>query len=284
MSCRWGKQERDLVKESGGKKQPKSGKSGTFSRRRKQERGARVITPARAPKEFDIRALEERCPKILQCLEGFAAPWVIEFAGSPRSGKSGCIATIEHLLRRNNFAVLAPREGAGNVPERLAHDLVAYNAWTATYAIQQILVGSARSEKDRYYNVVILDRGLFDATAWFHLLERNGKLDKKQRRLWTQFLRSRRWSGLLKQVFFFYCREKTSMRRELEGKLSNKHGRVLSADFLGPLRTAYQQALDCYKDDFEINRITTDSVSTQSVAYAVAKTMFDSIEQAAQGK
>jgi hypothetical protein len=158
------------------------------------------ITPK--PTLEDIEALEGRCPDIKAKLERFAAPWVVEFAGMPRSGKSGCINTIQHLLRRNNIWVLTPSEGAGSAPEHLKEDLVAYNSWTSTYAIQQILEGSIRSSFSQYYHIVILDRGLFDATAWFHYLENKGVLDKEQRELWNKYLRSPKWSSFLKQVFF----------------------------------------------------------------------------------
>jgi putative protein kinase ArgK-like GTPase of G3E family len=39
-------------------------------------------------------------------------PRFIEFAGTPKSGKSTCIDTVSHFFRRNGYKVLTPTEGA----------------------------------------------------------------------------------------------------------------------------------------------------------------------------
>jgi hypothetical protein len=236
------------------------------------------ITPK--PSLEDIAALEKRRPEIRTKLESFAAPWVVEFAGMPRSGKSGCINTIEHLLRRNNISVLSPSEGAGSAPEHLKDDLVAYNSWTSTYAIQQILEGSIRAKSSKYYHLILLDRGLFDATAWFHYLENTGLLDTEQRELWSKYLRSPKWSSFLKQVFFFTCTHETSLKRELSEKLSSKPGVVLRNEVLGSLREAYATAIDRYGEEFEVNKIQTDSPRQQAVAFAVAEAIFNAVDRA----
>jgi predicted ATPase len=232
------------------------------------------------PTDEQITALESRCSGVKSILEGFASPWVVEFAGLPRAGKSGCIAAVEHLLRRNGISVLTPFEGAGRAPEHLKDDLVAYNAWTAMYAIQQILEGSVRSEKDsRRYEVVLLDRGLFDATAWLHLFEAREQLeDKDHQKTFTDFLRLKKWLSLVRQVFVFFCSPATALERELRGKLSGKPGRVVSEAFLGELRAAYEKACGCYEDDFDIATLETDGADQQAVAYAVVCRFFDAIE------
>ena len=94
--------------------------------------------------------------------------FVIEFAGTPKSGKSTCIDIVDHFFRRLGYDILAPSEGASKrTPRRLKEDLVAYNAWSATYALTQIL--ESRYGADMY-QLVLMDRGLFDALAWFEML------------------------------------------------------------------------------------------------------------------
>lgn len=232
------------------------------------------------PTPEQIAALEGRCAGAKAVLEGFASPWVVEFAGLPRSGKSGCIDSVEHLLRRNRISVLTPFEGAGRAPEHLKDDLVAYNAWTAMYAIQQILEGSARSELQKRREVVLLDRGLFDATAWLHLFKEKGQLeDNDHQKTFTDFLRLKKWLSLVRQVFVFFCDPTVAMERELRGKLSAKPGQVVSKEFLNELQAAYEKACGCYEDDFEIATIDTSKADQQTVAFAVATRIFDMIDR-----
>ena len=159
---------------------------------------------------------------------------------------------------------------------------MAYNAWTATYAIQQILEGLARSEQDSRprYDVILLDRGLFDATAWLQLFESKGQLeDENHRKTFTDFLRLKKWLLQVKQVFVFFCSPTAALERErLRGKLSTKPGRVISSPFLVELRAAYAKACDCYQDDFDLATLETDGVDQQAVAYAVTARIFEVLE------
>jgi predicted ATPase len=250
--------------------------------RPRARRSLNAISVDAKPNSEGLRALEERCARIKETLAEFASPWVVEFAGLPRAGKSGCIASIEHLLRRNGLSVLTPSEGAGRAPEHLKSDLVAYNAWTATYAIQQILEGSVRSARDpsRQYEIVLLDRGLFDAAAWLHLFESRGQLEEGYRKTCTEFLRLQKWSALVRQVFVFFCSPAEALRRELHGKLSDKAGIVVSEAFLNELRPANEQACERYGDAFEIATVQTDGADVQTVAYAVAQHIFEAIDRA----
>ena len=60
-------------------------------------------------------------------------PVFVEFAGTPKSGKSTCIDTINHFFRRVGYKVLAPTEGASKrTPYYLKENLVSFNAWSAT--------------------------------------------------------------------------------------------------------------------------------------------------------
>src|SRR5262245_9593829 len=81
-------------------------------------------------------------------------PLFIEFSGSPKSGKSTCIDIVHHFFRRVGFKVLAPTEGASKrTPYYLKDDLVAFNAWSACYALTHVLEGLYQSDK---YDLAIL--------------------------------------------------------------------------------------------------------------------------------
>src|SRR5438445_9618618 len=108
-------------------------------------------------------ALAERAAACLDDLhqrDPARRPLFIEFAGTPKSGKSSCIDSVVHFFRRMNYVVLAPSEGASRrTPYYLRNDLIAFNTWSASYALTQIMEGLYHSDR---YDVVVLDRGLFD--------------------------------------------------------------------------------------------------------------------------
>ena len=54
--------------------------------------------------------LRERAIAILH--QQVQPPVFIEFAGTPKSGKSTCIDTVSHFFRRTGYKVLAPNRGS----------------------------------------------------------------------------------------------------------------------------------------------------------------------------
>jgi putative protein kinase ArgK-like GTPase of G3E family len=70
--------------------------------------------------------LEEKAKSLKAKLTpGSFNPFVIEFAGSPKSGKSTNIEILVHFFKRMGFKVWAPVEGASRrTPYQLKRDLV----------------------------------------------------------------------------------------------------------------------------------------------------------------
>ena len=126
-------------------------------------------------------------------------PLFVEFAGTPKSGKSTCIDTVNHFFRRLGYKVLAPTEGASKrTPYYLKEDLVAFNAWSAAYALTHILEGRYGSDE---YHLVIMDRGLFDALAWFELLRDQDRITSEHCSTIQDFLLVSHWQDLIDMVF-----------------------------------------------------------------------------------
>jgi len=249
----------------------------TSSRTAVAGRGSRA---ARDGKDSpNVTELKERVPKVMKGLESFADSYVVEFAGLPRAGKSECISIVEHFLRRNKVPVATPLEGARQAPEHLKESLLAYNAWTATYAIRQILEVSTFDPPHPSPSIVLLDRGLFDATAWFQCLRNRKEITEDERHALCSFLRLGAWKRRVRKVFFFHCGHDTSMEREYKYKLLQEAGKVLRTPFLKELRAAYEEAKSCYKNDFEIIPLQTDEkgMSQSRVALMVVDEIFSGI-------
>lgn len=223
------------------------------------------------PTDDQLQNLQAAATKTLTSLSG-KRPLFVEFAGTPKSGKSTCIDTVNHLFRRLNYKVLAPTEGASKrTPYYLKEDLVSFNAWSATYALTHILEGRFGSDE---YNLVIMDRGLFDALAWFELLKQRGDINQQDCTAIQEFLLIDHWRGLVDIIFLFKTDPETSLRRENLNKLIQEPGQAMNPEFLRDLNSAYDTTRQEYADTFDLfHFIDTggDSpVSQQSAAFQVA--------------
>ena len=209
-------------------------------------------------------------------------PLFVEFAGTPKSGKSTCIDTVNHFFRRLGYTVLAPTEGASKrTPYYLKDDLVAFNAWSAAYALTHILEGRYGADK---YHLVIMDRGIFDALAWFELLQSEDRITIEDCSIIQNFLLVNHWQGLIDMVFLFQTDPSTSLERENRDKLIEEPGRAMNPEFLQALNRAYQTISDKYSAQFSSLYVvnTGDGLgmtTPQSTAFDVATQIIEKMKQ-----
>lgn len=168
-------------------------------------------------------------------------PIVIEFCGSPRSGKTTCIEVIEHLFRRNDCSTSAPLEGARLTPDFMKKKLVAFNAYTLCYAIPRLLEECLKNDKAE---LVLLDRGPFDSLAWMKNLEEQGKLAKDNLDVVEKFAALSDWATYIDYVLILTCDAEESRKRELAVKLTQKDGRVTGTEGLQALLNQYKKLPD----------------------------------------
>ena len=224
-------------------------------------------------------ALRKRAESVLGDLKRNSPkrPVFVEFSGTPKSGKSTCIDIVSHFFRRAGFNVLAPTEGASKrTPYYLRNDLVAFNTWSASYALTHILEGLYHSDQ---YHLAILDRGLFDALAWFQLLKSNGQIPEEVRKIIHDFILVENWRAVIDAVFLFSADPSTAMDRENEDKLISEPGRAMNPEFLDGLNQSYRQVRDFYGSQFRnVNNIDTsnsENTTAQSTAADVADKILD---------
>jgi hypothetical protein len=107
--------------------------------------------------------LDQRSRHAPAALDGRARrPWLVEFAGTPRAGKTTVIHALEAWLKEDGWRVHLIDEQAAwcPVPNKNSPH---FNVWTTCSTICSLVEG-------RYSNadIVLVDRGLFDALCWMH--------------------------------------------------------------------------------------------------------------------
>ena len=222
--------------------------------------------------DVDLEQLEVDARRIKKELPSDHKPVVIEFAGSPKAGKSTTIDILAHFFKRMGFQVWAPTEGASKrTPYHLKRNLIAFNTWTLNYAISELLVA--------YFNVdhqdlIILDRGPYDSLAWLGLLKKQSedenKLTDKEFEILRDFAVNTRWSALFSRVYLFECSVETSLARENESKLTQEPGTAMNEAMLTALLREYK----AMKQEFKGNRLfpvaTSYETTPQTTSYELA--------------
>lgn len=196
-------------------------------------------------------------------------PMVIEFCGAPKSGKTSSINSLDLFLRRNGFRTTVLTERASVCPVKNKYDPF-FNIWTVTSAIAEL--SEILSNHAKEYDVVILDRGIFDALCWFTWLLNRKNLDKSNYDSIVSFLTMNKWRSAIDLIYVFTVSPSKSLEREFTGLLTRKTGRIMDPDVLA----SYLEGIEITKTKFDkifkqIVEKNTDNKDLNRVNYEVTK-------------
>jgi hypothetical protein len=108
-----------------------------------------------------VSELEAQLALIRARLSEKRRPFIIEFSGTPKSGKTTTIAAIHQFLKRNGVVVRTFQERASVAP-LIDKGSAFFNTWVTCATLNGII----EALEDEKLDVLILDRGLFDGLVW----------------------------------------------------------------------------------------------------------------------
>lgn len=206
-------------------------------------------------------------------------PLIIEFCGSPKSGKSSAITSLGTFLKRNGFRVRVVKEYAADSPiDDKANWL--FNVWTACSTIRHIAAYVARPASDA--DVVLLDRGIFDALCWLRWLSATNRIDDVTRSGIANFLLLERFRSAIDLVFIFTVSPDVSIQREHAHLLTSRYGTIMNPPVLEEYLNAVRHTMDAHGSEFKriLEVDTTSSHQTDTgrdVTLRVLNVLLDSV-------
>lgn len=161
---------------------------------------------------------------------------LVEFAGSPRSGKDTLIARLAGTLRSRQLRCYVANEGArtSNIDKANSAELL---FWTIGRAASDFADAAVTS---RNLIVTIFNRGVFDRLVWIRAYCSADLISKSQAQHWERFLLSRPSELVPHQVFLFITPPEIVLERARDTQYADGGaGRVLNHTFLQTLNECY---------------------------------------------
>lgn len=220
-------------------------------------------------KKKTIRDLEKLASEVLKLKQEREQrrPLLIEFCGSPKSGKSTTITSLNIFLKRNGFKTVVLTERASVCPiENKTHPF--FNIWTMTSAISEIVKNLEQGESR--VDIIISDRGIFDALCWFEWLNTNPApkapyLDDESAKRLENFILMDMWLSYLDLIYVFQVNPETSIKREYANLLTEKRGSIMQEPVLEGFIKATDSVIRKHKDKFrDVQKIVTDTAETDN--------------------
>ncbi len=232
-----------------------------------------------------IKELEKLAAEILELKQErkLRRPLLIEFCGSPKSGKSTTITSLNQFLKRNDFSTTVLTERAGVCPVSNKKDPF-FNTWTLTSAVAEIIESLDNKKTD----IIIADRAIFDALCWFQWLNTNETkqspyLDNDNYACLKTFLKMELIKDHIDIVYVFKADPKISIEREFSNLLTDKRGSIMEENVLKSFCSSIDTVIKEHGTDFR-KVITIDTGTKENdknpnyVSYSVTKNILETLK------
>jgi len=230
-----------------------------------------------------IGTLEEEAARILPKVQQAARrPLFVEFSGTPKAGKSTIINSLRLFLARNGFKAYVLSERASTCPIRNKKHLF-FNAWTACATLTQMLdagqpvkPGEPGGPRD---DVVIMDRGLFDALTWMQWLENRNEMTSEDRATIENFLTLPHWREMIGLVLVMKVTPDVALGREFADLLTRKPGSIMNPQTVEEFNCALDQTLQRYGAQFSSPLIVdTTGQDPKDTGYEVVRLVLEKLD------
>jgi len=210
-------------------------------------------------------------------------PIIIEFCGSPKSGKTTTITSLNIFLKRNKFKTVVLSERASVCPvtdKKHPH----FNIWTMCSTIAEIIkFYSLRDNID----IIIADRGIFDALCWFEWLnsndtKENPRLEDSKHSTLVNFVLMETWTRIIDLVYVFQVPPEISILREYATLLTKKEGSIMNEKTLLSINNSIDAVVEKYASRFKrVEKIDTsnDQNNQMKVGYDVTSNILKSLKE-----
>jgi hypothetical protein len=181
--------------------------------------------------------------------------FIVEFAGMPKAGKSSAIKTIRQYFSSGSkirvkevpgkvtraYRLHTPAEGVSlRTPGLLKQNLLDFNSWAGAYALQELL----QAGHDNYHDLVLLDRGPWDAGCWLEYVKKSQlpkSIDKKEADKIIGFFQSPHWMTRADLHVVLVLDPVEAAKRESSERLIAHHGPVSDTSLMSAMRDIYEK-------------------------------------------
>ena len=208
-------------------------------------------------------------------------PIVIEFAGVPKAGKSSTIAQVCAFLKRCGFNVKVVVERASVCPIRDKKHAT-FNVWTACTTLAQILENTQDPPRPDDPDVLVLDRGIFDAVCWLTMMDRLKRLSGADREAMEGFLLLRDWQRRITGVVVMFVSPRDALGREQGFLPVTRHGSIMNEQVLQSILDTTKDCVKRLKTRFRILEVDTSKGKTrkqEQVCKVIAGAVLDWVEE-----
>lgn len=199
--------------------------------------------------------------------------FVLELTGTPKAGKSTSVVTLQTFFREAGYQVHLLRERAADCPLPMKGHFF-FNAWTMATMLAEVLATQETS-----VDILILDRGFFDALVWLELQARRDQVTHEEKRVFSDFVLLERWRSLVDATVSMTVQPNKALSREHQNQIVPRNGSMMNPDSLAHFNDALDHVAREYGELFSLIRVdTTDATDVVTTNTDLLRQLLPRIE------
>jgi thymidylate kinase len=176
-------------------------------------------------------------------MNNYAKPLIVEFAGLPNSGKTTSADIVGHYFGRSGLEVLLISDIALSCPISRRTRLES-TAWILNQLINIVLEEKFHGKS---HDIVLMDKGIFDAQAFISLTCKELNINDSQRQTLLSYAGLSTWGNLVDIVFLLDIPPELSWKRDQINQLTTKQGAIVNPSTLQTLSSCYYDVFRYYE-------------------------------------
>lgn len=177
--------------------------------------------------------------------------FVIELTGTPKAGKSTSVTTLQTFFKDAGYHVHLLKERAADCPLPMKGHFF-FNAWTTATMLAEVL-----ETYETPVDLLILDRGFFDALVWLELQARRDQVTSEEKKTFSDFVLLDRWRSLVDVTVIMKVEPEAALRREHQNQIVPRTGSMMNPRSLHEFNDALAHVAREYRDRFRPIEIDT---------------------------
>lgn len=161
--------------------------------------------------------------------------FVIELTGTPKAGKSTSVTTLQTFFKDAGYQVHLLKERAADCPLPMKGHFF-FNAWTTATMLAEVL-----ETQETPVDILILDRGFFDALVWLELQARRDQVTLDEKKTFSDFVLLERWRSLVDVTVIMKVEPEIALRREHGSQIVPRTGSMMNPRSLREFNGALAQ-------------------------------------------
>jgi predicted NUDIX family phosphoesterase len=208
--------------------------------------------------DSSIEQLNHDARDLLEMLRRQARrPFVLEVTGTPKAGKTTLIGMVVSFFRQCGWRVHLVEERAGLCPLPMKGHFF-FNTWTTGTLLAGLL-----DAVDRDDDLVILDRGLFDALVWLEIQRVEGQVLQEEADVFERFVLIERWRQLSDATCLVELDADEAMSRENQHRLLPRTGSIMNPKRLQIFNEALAAVRARHGGRFKLLPLANDGTAKQ---------------------